>query len=39
MDRSINQCTPGIPLLGTLDDGVHGEMRHPILILIILVCI
>lgn len=30
MDRSINQCTPGSPFLGTLDDGVHGEMRHPI---------
>jgi hypothetical protein len=28
LDRSIYQCTstPGSPLLGTLDDGVHGKM-------------
>ena len=39
MDRSIHQCTPDSPLLGTLNDGVHGEMRHPMLILIFLISI
>lgn len=38
-DRSIDQCTYGSPLLGTLDDGARGEMRHPMFILIMLICI
>lgn len=36
MDRSLYQCTPGNPLLGTLDDVLHGELRYLILILIVL---
>jgi hypothetical protein len=35
---SINQCRLVSSLIGTLDDSTQGEMRHPILIFLILMC-
>jgi hypothetical protein len=40
MDRSFNQCLSDSPLVSTIDDAVHGEMKHStFIILTTLVCI